>query len=259
MHQDRHALRRAGAALRRRAGQPDDDPGLAAPGYRDLVDDSVWGVIGGRTVLSPAERMIPVLTALCLVPTEIALRRHVGLALDEGLSPRAVQEIFIQTAIYGGQPRTESALAIAEEIFGERGLVVDSDPDDTRRAAMTVAELDDRGREIMATLHGERHQKGYADPGNDVTSGLYDTAIQFAYGDIWVRPGLDLRQRMMVAMASFTVLQLDSQIRKFGQSTVNVGLTREETIETILQTAPYNGYPPALNALVSLGEVLGPR
>jgi len=46
-----------------------------------------------------------------------------------------------------------------------------------------------------------------------VTGALYPMAIQYGYGEIWFRPGLDLRQRALVAVAAFTALKLDSQAK----------------------------------------------
>jgi 4-carboxymuconolactone decarboxylase len=48
---------------------------------------------------------------------------------------------------------------------------------------------------------------------------------------------------------------LKSQLRKFAGSARNVGLTREEVIEAVIQTAPYGGFPRALNGLAILSEV----
>ena len=44
----------------------------------------------------------------------------------------------------------------------------------------------------MQQLHGERATQGYAAPGNEVTGALYPLAVQYGYGEIWFRPGLDL-------------------------------------------------------------------
>ena len=74
--------------------------------------------------------------------------------------------------------------------------------------------LDARGRELMATLHGERGQEGYAAPGNTITGELYPAAIRYGYGELWFRPGLTHRQRMLCALASFTVLGLERQLRE---------------------------------------------
>jgi 4-carboxymuconolactone decarboxylase len=109
----------------------------------------------------------------------------------------------------------------------------------------------------MGALHGDRARLGYAAPDNPFTGALYPTAIQYGYGEIWFRPGLDLRQRALVAVAAFTALKLDSQVKKFGESALNMGLSRTEVIEAVIQTAPLSGFAPALNALGQLSDVLG--
>ena len=95
----------------------------------------------------------------------------------------------------------------------------------------------------------------YAAPENPFTSRLYPLTIPYGYGEIWHRPGLELRQRAMVSLAGFTALQLQDQLTKFAQSAQNVGLSVDEVCEAIIQTSPYSGYAPALNALRWLGEV----
>ncbi len=84
---------------------------------------------------------------------------------------------------------------------------------------------------------------------NPITGALYPSAIRYGYGEIWSRPGLEHRQRALVAVAAFTALRLPEQVAKFGQSALNIGLTQTQVIEAIIQTAPLTGFPPALNAL----------
>jgi alkylhydroperoxidase/carboxymuconolactone decarboxylase family protein YurZ len=60
----------------------------------------------------------------------------------------------------------------------------------------------------------------------------------------------------MVSLAGFTALQMPDQLRKFGPSAMNIGLSLDEVCEAIIQTAPYSGYAPALNALRWLSEVV---
>jgi len=111
----------------------------------------------------------------------------------------------------------------------------------------------------MARLHGDRAREGYAAPGNAITGELYPAAIRYGYGELWSRPGLDHRQRMLCALAAFTAMGLEGQLRKFAKSALNVGLTREEIVEAVIQTAPYGGFPRALNGLALLNEVLSPN
>jgi alkylhydroperoxidase/carboxymuconolactone decarboxylase family protein YurZ len=90
-----------------------------------------------------------------------------------------------------------------------------------------------------------RGQQGYAAPGNSATGALHPSAIRYGHGELWFRPGLDRRRRMLVALASFTVLGSESWLEKFAQSALNVGLKREEIVEAAIRTAPYGGFPRA--------------
>lgn len=249
---DRTSNREAGAARRRTLGQADDDPGLNAPGYRTYVDEYFHNDIGGRDILAPADRVIPALTALCFRGAGKATERMVGAALDAGLAPRAILEIFIQSALYSGLPRTEEAIEIANRVFAARGIDLPDDPDDDR----SPAEMDADGAAVMESLHGARQAGGYASPDNPVTFSLYQGAIRHGYGQLWVRPGLDLRQRMIVAIAGFTAASLHESLRKFAVSALNVGLSKDQVAEAAIQTAPWNGLPIALTGLTVISAAL---
>lgn len=60
----------------------------------------------------------------------------------------------------------------------------------------------------------------------------------------------------MYAVAAFIALNLTVQLEKFMQSALNMGLRKEEVIEVVIQTAPYSGFPKALNALAIAEKVL---
>jgi 4-carboxymuconolactone decarboxylase len=247
----RQTLRRDGAALRQRLFGPGAGTHFV-PNYADLRAELAFGAVWDRPGLAIPDRMIASLAALCSVQRLNHLRRHVGAALDLGLAPRGIVEIFIQCGIYCGLPASEDAMAVAEAVYTERGIILP--PEAPRDDG--IEELDRRGRALLESFHGDRGYSGYASPDNPVTPALYPVAIQYGYGEIWHRPGLDRRQRALVAVAAFTALKLDGQVRKFGQSALNAGLSKTEIIETVIQTGPYSGLAPALNALAALSEAL---
>ncbi|MFT7571585.1 MAG: 4-carboxymuconolactone decarboxylase [Paracoccaceae bacterium] len=249
---DRNANRDAGAAHRRGLGQPDSDPGLNAPGYKAYVDEYFHNDIGARDILPLADRMIPALTALCFRGAAKATERMVGAALDAGLDARAILEIFIQSALYSGLPRTDEAIEIAGRVFAARGIDLPDDPPDDR----SVEEMDADGAAVMEELHGARQAGGYASPDNPVTFSLYQGAIRHGYGQLWVRPGLDLRQRMICAIAGFTSASLHASLTKFSVSALNVGLSKDQVAEAAIQTAPWNGLPIALTGLTVISDAL---
>ncbi|HTC11537.1 MAG TPA: carboxymuconolactone decarboxylase family protein [Acetobacteraceae bacterium] len=238
---------RATGARQREALFGADNPVPA--GLTRLLDEAVYGGVWSRPGLPLPDRMLCTLGALSVFPRLRALRRHIGAALDLGLTPLTIREIFIQTGLYAGFSAAAETMALAEEICAARGLSLPPDPDGN----VTLEELTRRGRERMESLHGERSKDGYAAPTNEVAGALYGLAIQYGYGVIWFRAGLTPRQRALLAVAAFTALRLPDQLRRFGHSALNVGATRPEVVEAIIQTAPFSGFPPALNGLVALG------
>jgi 4-carboxymuconolactone decarboxylase len=251
----REELRQQGEAMRARLFGHDADapePGDSAPGFRRLMSEVVYGGVWTRPGLALPDRMICTLAALGAVQRLPQLQRYVVAALRIGLEPRSIQEILIQVGIYAGFSASEEALEVARAVFAERGISLPSEA--ARDDSLDM--LSARGRGLLEELHGTRGAQGYASPDNPVTGALYPVAVQYGYGEIWFRPGLDRRQRVLCAVAGFTALRLESQVKKFGQSALNVGLAPAEVIEAVIQTAPFSGFAPALNALAALGDVL---
>lgn len=253
----REALRQQGEAMRVRLfgeAARATPKGLDAPAFLDFLSETEFGIVWCRPGLALAERMMCTLAALASVQRPASLRRYVGAALNIGLDARAIQEVLIQIGIYAGFTASEEALAIAESVCLERGV-----PELAREARSDSLEtLTERGTGLMNQLHRDASSKGYAAPDNPVTGALYPVAIQYGYGEIWFRPGLTHPQRALVSVASFTALRLDAQTRKFGQAALNLGCARTQVLEAVIQTAPFSGFAPALNALAVLSDVLRP-
>lgn len=84
--------------------------------------------------------------------------------------------------------------------------------------------------------------------------------IEFPFGDIYQRPGLELKTRELITVAALTALgnckpQLDVHIN----GALNVGCTPQEIIETIIQMAVYAGFPASLNGMFTAKEVFSAR
>ena len=99
--------------------------------------------------------------------------------------------------------------------------------------------------------------------GEQVVANLADIApdfarylIEFPFGDIYNRPGLDLKSREIAVVAALTALgNATPQLKVHIQGALNVGCTRDEIVETIMQMAVYAGFPAALNGLAAAKEV----
>lgn len=247
----RHEQRQQGRALREQLGI-EHDTTEAVAGYSEFADEVIYGGIWARPGLALVDRMICTLSALSPLQRLDALGRHIGPALDLGLEPRAIQEVLIQSGLYAGFVTTEASGAIANAVFRQRGI----EPPTLPTHSASLDELDAMGRETMAALHGNRATGGYAAPDNAITGALYPSAIRYGYGELWSRPGLDRRQRMLVAVAAFTAMGLEGQLEKFSRSALNVGLSKTEIVEAVIQTGPFGGFPRALNGLAILTRSL---
>jgi 4-carboxymuconolactone decarboxylase len=80
-------------------------------------------------------------------------------------------------------------------------------------------------------------------------------SISTVMGDVWGRPGLDPKQRAMITIGVLTALDKPEQLRSYITAGLNVGLTREEICEIILQISVYAGFPSAIQGFGVANEV----
>jgi 4-carboxymuconolactone decarboxylase len=84
--------------------------------------------------------------------------------------------------------------------------------------------------------------------------------VEFGFGDIYSRPGLDLKSREIATIAALAALgNAQPQLKVHIEGALNVGCTREEIVEVFMQMALYAGFPAALNALFAAREVFDAR
>ena len=80
--------------------------------------------------------------------------------------------------------------------------------------------------------------------------------VEFPFGDIYARPGLDLKAREIATIAALTALgSAQPQLKVHIAAGRHVGLSRDEIVEIIIQMAVYAGFPAALNGLFAAREV----
>jgi 4-carboxymuconolactone decarboxylase len=83
---------------------------------------------------------------------------------------------------------------------------------------------------------------------------------EFAYGDVYSRPGLDVKSRELATVAALTALgNAPLQLKSHIDGALNAGWSRQEIVEAIMQMAVYAGFPAALNGLYAAKEVFKER
>jgi 4-carboxymuconolactone decarboxylase len=90
---------------------------------------------------------------------------------------------------------------------------------------------------------------------DDFSRDLQQLVTQYAWGDIWNRPGLDRKNRSLINLAMLTALNRPHELRLHLRGALNNGVTKEEIREVLLQTAIYCGVPASMDSFRQAREV----
>ncbi len=113
-----------------------------------------------------------------------------------------------------------------------------------------------RGLAKLNQIDGEAGQK-VVESLQDICPDLAKYTIEFPFGDIYCRDGLDLKTREIATVAALTALgNCQPQLKVHLQAALNVGCSEQEIKEVIIQMAGYAGFPAALNGMFAFKEVL---
>lgn len=107
------------------------------------------------------------------------------------------------------------------------------------------------------TSSGDEDPTGFMDIGEafkDIAPDLSKYVVEFAFGDIYSRPGLDNKQKVLTTITAL-VAQGKPQIAMHIKTGLSVGLKPEEIVGCIMHLIPYAGFPSVLNALKVTKEV----
>lgn len=116
-----------------------------------------------------------------------------------------------------------------------------------------------RGWEKLREIDGQAGERVIASL-SDIAPDFAKYLIEFPFGDIYSRPQLDLKSREIGVVAALTALgNATPQLKVHIHGALNVGCTREEVVEIIMQMAVYAGFPAALNGLFAAKEVFAER
>lgn len=113
----------------------------------------------------------------------------------------------------------------------------------------------EKGKKMLYKIDG----KG----GKEVINSLKDIApdlgkyiIEFAFGDIYTRGGLTLKEREMITIVSLLSMGgMEPQLKVHIHASLNVGISKESIIEAFIQCIPYAGFPRVLNGVYTAREV----
>ena len=116
-----------------------------------------------------------------------------------------------------------------------------------------------RGRRLLAQIDGEAGQ-AVIDALAAIAPDFAELLFEFPFGDIYARPGLGLRDREIATIAALCAMgTARPQLEVHINAGLNVGLTRQEITEVLIQMAVYVGFPAALNGLAAARSAFAAR
>ncbi|MBN9885794.1 carboxymuconolactone decarboxylase family protein [Pelagibaca abyssi] len=117
----------------------------------------------------------------------------------------------------------------------------------------------ERGQRALEAIDGQAGQN-VIDALADIAPDFATYLFEFPFGDIYSRPGLSLRDREIATIAALAAMgTAQPQLKVHIEAGLNVGLSREEITEILMQMAVYAGFPAALNGLFTAKEVYAAR
>ncbi|EHR70618.1 4-carboxymuconolactone decarboxylase [Burkholderiales bacterium JOSHI_001] len=116
-------------------------------------------------------------------------------------------------------------------------------------------DLFDKGLKTRREVLGNEYVDQALANADDFSRALQEHTTQYAWGDIWNRPGLDRKTRSLLNLAMLTALNRPHELRLHVRGALNNGVTKEEMREVFLQTAIYCGIPAAMDSFRTAREV----
>jgi len=240
-----------------------------APDLARYTVEFAYGDLYHRSGLTLSERQLATVGALTAMGNAAPqLAFHVNGALNVGCSRRSIVETMIHATVYAGFPAALNAISVAKEVFAARS----GDPGESDGAGgPDGSDSSDGEGEAVST---DRYARGLAalseidgEAGEQVLQSLADVApdlaryiIEYSFGDVYSRGGLELRTREIVTIAMCAALgTARPQLKVHIHGLLNVGGCQEQVVETIMHIAAYAGFPAALNAVAAAREVFDER
>jgi 4-carboxymuconolactone decarboxylase len=118
----------------------------------------------------------------------------------------------------------------------------------------------DRGLVTRKKVMGDDFVDKALGGATDFTQPIQEHITAKAWGDVWQRPGLDLKTRSLITVAMLTAMGKQHELKGHVRGALNNGVTPAELQEVLLQAAVYCGVPTAVEAFRTAAEVVdGPK
>jgi 4-carboxymuconolactone decarboxylase len=105
------------------------------------------------------------------------------------------------------------------------------------------------GMAVRRRVLGDAHVNRATQNTTDFDAEFQELITRHAWGDIWTRPGLDLRTRSLITIAILATLGREEELKLHLRATRNTGASQDDVKELLMQVAVYAGVPAANSAV----------
>jgi 4-carboxymuconolactone decarboxylase len=114
----------------------------------------------------------------------------------------------------------------------------------------------DKGLATRKQVMGEDFVARAFGGATDFTAPIQQYITRNAWGDVWQRPGLDLKTRSLITVAMLTALGKQHELKGHVRGALNNGATPQDIQEVLLHASIYCGLPAAVEAFRTAAEVV---
>ena len=224
-----------------------DDVRAVSPALEHYTKGALLDGLWQRPELSPRDRSIVTVAALIARIQTIEMPYHFALAMNNGVKPSELSEIIAHLAFYSGWANAMSAVAVAKDIFHQRGIGIDQLPP-AKDKLLPLNEEAERQRATQVSANF-----GTTSPG------LVQNTTDLLFRDLWLRPALAPRDRSLVTVSALIASGQVAQINYHLGRAMDNGLTQRQASEVLTHIAFYAGWPNAFSALPVVKDVFEKR
>ena len=233
-----------------RLGIREGDLTTSFPEFEAVKNRFTYGEARRQGSLDERTRALVVIDCLAVLEAD-NLEEQIGAALEVGVSPVEVQEVFHQIAPYVGFPRAERGLRVLGRVLDERGVTLPLEGQATVDEDSRLG----RGIEAQGAIFGAEAIASMREGAPEEQKWMQDYLSAFCFGDTYTRGGIDLKTReLLTFVAIITLGGADPQARAHAAGNLAVGNDVETLLSAIATLVPYLGFPRSLNAMAAVGD-----
>ena len=120
---------------------------------------------------------------------------------------------------------------------------------------MSDNERFERGKQVRAAVLGTAHVARTAKNRTPFNAEFQDFLMEYAWGSVWSRPGLDHKTRSMITIAMLVAMNRPDELKLHIRATLNTGVSRDEVKEIMMHAAIYAGVPAAFGAFQLAAQI----